>query len=215
MHTTEELLEIFLSKYDRCPIPGIGTLEIVKTSASASLADRTIYPPQCSVKLHAAAASDSKDFIGFISKRKGLGRDEAEQALTTFTQELKHLRFPEERPLPNVGSFYVNSNGELDFRPAAFFEPGKAVPGEWVIHPAASHTMKVGDIETNSVAMAAKLRERDIRKRSFWWIAALLVLLISAGLIAYYYTNPHPAGIGANISPVKTKPVSSTYTTSP
>lgn len=214
MNATDELLEIFLSKYNRCPIPGIGTLELVNTPANASLADRTIQAPVTAIKLNSNVA-DTDELVTFISKRKGLGNDEANQELISFAKELKTLTGPEERTLPNLGSFFINSDGSIEFRSSSIFQSQPPVPAEWVIHPAASHNMKVGDMETNSVAMAARLRDRDIKVRSYWWIAALLVFLTAGSLIGYYYKNPRQLGIGANSGKITLKPITSTYTTSP
>lgn len=213
MHSTEELLEIYLLKYRRCPILHVGTLELTDLPASASMAERVIYPPVQTVKL-VSDVLDNTDLVQFIANRREVTSDKVLMELSGFSKELKFLIGKEEREMPSIGSFFVAADGFLDFRASEkIFEPGKPVPAEWVIHPAASHNMKVGDKETNSVEMTELLRNRDISQRQWWWIAALLIALVSAGLIGYYYSNPHPTVSGGNATPISIKPSTPTYTT--
>lgn len=213
MYSTAELLEIYLLKYRRCPILHVGTLELTDSPASASLAERIIYPPVQSIKL-VSDVSDNTDLVQFIANRKEVTSDKVLLDLSGFSKELKSLMGKEEWEMPSIGSFFVAADGFLDFRTSEMiFEPGNPVAAEWVIHPAASHNMRVGDKETNSVAMAELLRNRDKSQRQWWWIAALLIALISAGLIGYYYANPHPSVAGGNATPINIKPSAPTYST--
>lgn len=213
MQSIDELLEIYLIKYKRCPVLHIGTLALEDTPASASLAERVIYPPGQTVKL-LPDITDTTDLLEFVANRQEVTSEKVLQDLSSFSKELKLLMGNEVRKMPSIGNFYVTPDGYLDFTCAeSAFLPAKPVRAEWVIHADATHQIRVGDKETNSTEMTTFLSERDKISKSWWWIAALFLALTSAGLIGFYYVNPHPSNSGGNEQPINIKPTTTTYAT--
>jgi len=211
MNSTEELLEIYLLKYRRCPILHVGTLQLQDTPASASMAERVIYPPGQTVKL-VPDVSDNTDLVQFIADRREVTTDKVLHDLSSFSKELKFLFGKEEKVMPSIGKFFISDDGYLDFYPSEkTFQSQPPVQAEWVIHPEASHQMQVGDREMNSIEMTALLNDRDKARRQWWWVAPLLIALIAAGIAGYYFANPHPSITGGNATPISIKPAPNTY----
>ena len=213
MQSIDELIEIFLLKYRRCPVLHVGTLSLTDTPASASLTEKVIYPPGQSVSL-LPDVMDNSDLLEFISRRREISADLALQELSAFSRELKLLMVKEEKQMPSIGCFFIAPDGYLDFKSSeATFAPGIPVRAEWVIHPEASHSIRVGDKETNTTEMSAYFNERGKSKRQWGWLIPLIMALVAAGLIGYYYSRPHPSETGGNGTPISVKPVETTYST--
>jgi len=215
MHSTEELIELFLSKYNYCPIPRVGTLELKTSSATPLFAERLIQPPVQSVRL----VSDEKnpsDLIDFISAYSNQTSTKISERLMSFSDELKALSGVVEKEMPSIGSFFVSDDGYLEFKSSdSLFKPDGAILAERVVHPDVVHEMRVGDIETNSAEMRARLNDIDKKKKQWWWIPFVIVLALSIGILAYYYSTHHSFNPGENAAPVPVKSTSPTYSTGP
>ena len=62
----EDLIELYLFKNKKCPLPEIGTLQITETNAVAWYAEKRIEAPIAAIKL-IEPVMPAEDFIGFIA----------------------------------------------------------------------------------------------------------------------------------------------------
>lgn len=186
----EELIELYLYKNNKCPLPEVGTLKVTGIKAVAWYAEKKIVAPRQQVNF-SDAVSSAADLISFIAYRKKITDAEAGQLLDAYCKSLKSLNKSDELHLSNTGKFFVNAEGALVFKAKeiqGLFMP--SVPAEQVIHQEATHHMVVGDKETNSAEMAAYFAEAANRRKENWWIYALILAAI--GIAAFlFYLNQH------------------------
>lgn len=186
----EELIESYLYKNNKCPLPEVGTLKVTSIKAVAWYAEKKIVAPRQQVNF-SDAVSSPEDFISFIAEREKITGIEAGQLLSNYCKKLKNLHGQEESHLSNTGRFFVNAEGILVFKaneiPGLYMPP---VHAEQVLHQEATHNMVVGDKETNSTEMAAYFAEAANRRKDNWWLYALILAAI--GIAAcWFYFNQH------------------------
>lgn len=185
----EKLIELYLFKNRKCPLPEIGTLEMTEANAVAWYAEKRIEAPIPSIKL-AEQVTDAEDFIHFISERKKISRDEAVALLGQYCNRLQNMDAFGETKLPHSGKFYVNADGNLVFKafelPAAFLPQ---VHTERVLHPSASHNMVVGDKETTTADMTAYYAETESAAKSKWWIWAIVFAIAGIAALAFFLND--------------------------
>ncbi|MEO6488666.1 MAG: hypothetical protein ABIO04_01905 [Ferruginibacter sp.] len=207
----DELIELYLFKYRKCPLLELGTLEIVDSSAVASLAERMIYAPLISIRF-VNTAMPADHFINFIANNKKVTKNAATLLLKEYCVTLRNMDAYGETKFLTAGKFYVNEDGQLVFKPAD--TPGEFLPvvyAERVIHTDASHSMTVGDKETTSAEMTAYYSENDLASRDKWWIPALIIFLIAAIAIGYFFNADPGANTFGNRQKIQIKPDSATY----
>lgn len=117
-----------------------------------------------------------------------------------------------ETRLPHTGKFYVNADGNLVFKtmeiPRAFL-PELSV--ERVIHPAASHAMVVGDKETTTTEMAAYYSDIDPASKDKWWIWAICLAVVAAGLLFLHFKDQTNTIATGNKQQIEISPLLKTY----
>ncbi|MEP7165964.1 MAG: hypothetical protein ABI741_14775 [Ferruginibacter sp.] len=207
----EDLIELYLFKNKKCPLPSLGVLQVVDTNAVALYSQGKIEPPIPSIKL-LEQELPADGFIDFIALKKNISTDEASALLTQYCYKLQNMDAYGETKFPNAGKFYVNSDGNLVFRtveiPKAFL-PELTV--ERVIHPAASHAMVVGDRETTTTEMAAYYSDTDPSIKDKWWIWAICLAAIGAALLFFHFKDQNHAAAIGNSQPIEISPVLKTY----
>ena len=153
-------------------------------------------------------------FLEFISAQKNIGSAEASALLKRYCSMLQNMDAYNEAKLPNAGKFYVNGDGNLVFKTMDF--PKAILPEvsvHRVIHPAASHSMVVGDKQTTNTEMAAYYSDSETVSKDKWWIWAVAIAIISAAIIFFYLNNnPHSTGFG-NSKQIEVSADNKTYST--
>lgn len=186
----EELIQSYLYKNAKCPLPQVGTLKVTSIKAVAWYAEKKIVAPRQQVNFSDAVTA-ADDFISFIADRKNITESEAMKLLSDYCRNLKNLAAREESQLLQTGKFFVNDEGVLVFKANeihGYFMP--PVPAEQVLHQEASHNMVVGDKETNSAEMAAFFADAANSRKEKWWIAALILAAIGIAALLFYL-NQH------------------------
>jgi hypothetical protein len=207
----EELIELYLFKNRKCPLPELGTLVIIETNAVASLAERKIHAPVSYIQF-IESTMQPDDFIDFIAINKNISIEEAAALLKQYCSSLQNMDAYGETRLQDAGKFYVNADGMLIFKaieiPKIFFPD---VNAERVIHPDASHNMRVGDKETTSAEMTAYYTDAGSTNKNKWWITAIVLIIIAAvALIMYFNDNGNTSTFG-NQQPIIPKASTTTY----
>ena len=207
----EDLIELYLFKNKKCPLPEIGTLQITEANAVAWYAEKRIEAPVAVIKLtEPVIALD--DFINFIVERKNIDRDEANALLVQYCNHLQNMDAFGETKLPHAGKFYVNADGNLVFKsidiPKEFLPQVNTQP---VLHPAATHTMMVGDRETTTTEMAAYYTEAESASKSKWWIPAIIFAVAGIAAIAMYFNEKSHSAAFGNSQKIQPAPPTITY----
>ena len=207
----QQIIASFLLSKKYCPLPGVGSLQMLQQSASYLPGENKITGPKTSIQL-VHEIFPVKDLIEFIAFKKQISSWQADTELEDFCKEIKNLSGSKEIELPHAGKFYTDAEGYLCFREqplfTEFFPP---VEAHRVIHPNEPHQMLVGDKETTNQLMSEFLSSGDAKGATRWWIPCLVFLLIAAATIVYYYSQPHPKNVGGNAHKTEVKTMPNTY----
>lgn len=198
----QQLITSYLFQHKTCPLPGLGTLSVIQSSAESDFLNKQIKAPQPSV-IFEGRETEASALVDFIAGKLGIPVMEAIDALGKYCNQLKTDLSNNNVTVINLaGSLSSGAQSKINFKPAqlnpVFLPP---VNAERVIHPDAQHTMLVGDKETTNTEMADYYSETTVTK-NYWWLWALvLAVLALIGLVLYYNDASFSPGFG-NISPL-------------
>jgi hypothetical protein len=209
----EELISSYLLRNKKCPLPGVGSLAVANKRATYEQSELQMLPP-FPVITFSPEEKPYTDFVSFISHVRNISTAEAEQLLINYCNSLQNPDAYTEKEIPFTGRFYADAEGNLVFRsiqlPEAFMPP---VHAERVKHPEATHTILVGDKESNSAIMTEYYNEPVETSRKRWWIGALVLFLVATVTILLFFFSGHNNGNAGNSVNVPTSVPSETYST--
>ncbi|MEO8770385.1 MAG: hypothetical protein ABI402_09885 [Ferruginibacter sp.] len=210
----EELIELYLFQHKHCPLPLIGSLQLKDGHAVAWHGDNKLSAPVPQIELTKTEIS-SEHFIAFIAAYDKISIGEASLTLQKYCLELQKLTAYKEMKLEHAGRFYIDQYGALVFKQDALpkeFLP--SVPIQRVVRSkSASHNIRVGDNETTTEYMTEYYSEKEKTKTGMWWIIALILTVIIAAALYFYFKDHSYTENFGNVQPVITSPVESTYQT--
>lgn len=207
----EELIELYLLRNKKCPLPSFGGLQVIDNHATVLYREGKIEPSAPAIKL-LETAMPADDFIKFIASKKNISQHEASSMLHEFCNKLQQLDAYEETKLPGTGKFHVNAEGNLVFKSTEI--PKQFLPDvitEKVIHPAVPHLMVVGDKETTTTEMAAYYSETESSRKDKWWIWATCLAVIAAALLVFHFKDKGQTIDFGNRQQIEIPPTANTY----
>jgi len=207
----DDLIELYLFKHKKCPLPALGILQVMDTHATALYGEGKIDAPIPTIKfLEQELPAD--DLIRFIASKKNISTNDAAALLNQYCDKLQQMDAFGETKLPHAGKFYVNADGNLVFKtmemPREFLPE---VPAERVIHPDVAHAMVVGDKETTTTEMAAYYSETEAAAKDKWWIWATGLVVIAAALLFFYFNDHSHSSSFGNTQQIEISPSTNTY----
>jgi hypothetical protein len=182
----QKLLANYLFQYKQCALPQIGTLHIKNTAASSIFGERKISAP-IPVIVFNDDIHTTEHIETYIALQKNITRDAAAHQLKKMVEDIQALPLGQRLEIPNVGKFYKDEDDKIGF--IAVEAPTQFLPqvaAERVVHPNDSHTMLVGETETNTAAMAEYYSEEEPTMKSKWWIFAIASFAIAAAAVGFY-----------------------------
>ena len=205
----KSLLEQFLFRYNYCPLPGLGTLEVITKPAIADWGHKTIQSPKHEIVFHAGKLQSADTLLQYISLHQKLSLKEAENMIVDFCTK---LTTPSGGNIfeGTVGVFVVGENGTPQFTPVQY--PASWMPTiafERVVRQDIEHTIMVGDRERSSSFMQNYFDSLKNINTYNWRIAAFVLLLLALSLLTYYLII-HGASSG-NVLPINSGTEPSTY----
>jgi hypothetical protein len=206
-----QLLADYLFQCKQCAIPQIGTLHIKNLAASSIFGERKISAPIPVIEF-SDDICNTDHFESFIALQKNITRDEAARQLKKIAEDIQSLTLGQRLDIPNAGKFYKDENDKIGFiavEASTHFLP--QVNAERVVHPNDSHTMLVGETETNTAAMAEYYSEEEPAMKSKWWIFAIVLFVISTAAIVFYLSNKNPDSFFGAANKIKVGVADSTY----
>jgi hypothetical protein len=211
----QKLLADFLFKNKYCSIPNVGTLQLVETAANSIFGEQKIAAPFPEI-LFSTIEKDTDELKNFIVSEKKATSSEVVAFLEKLGGDINALTADGKINIPNAGDFYKNQVGEISFTQEALvphFTP--PVMAHRVVHPNSTHTMLVGETETNTASMAEYLAEDEPTKKSKWWIAAVIIAVLAAAAIGFYFTDINKNTFFGNSNKVNGGTAEPTYKTLP
>jgi hypothetical protein len=185
----QKLLADYLFQHKQCALPQIGTLHIKNTAASSIFGERKIFAPIPVIEFNDNVHA-TEDVEAYIALRKNITRDDAARQLKKMVDDIQALPLGQQLEIPNAGKFYKDENEKVGFIAAevpAYFLP--QVIAERVVHPNDSHTMLVGETETNTAAMAEYYSEEEPAMKSKWWIFAVVSFAVAVAAVGFYVSD--------------------------
>ena len=153
-----------------CRLPGIGVFTVISNNAKIDSHDKLITAPVPSI-VFTALRDDKNGFNEFTALSELIKKD---------------LYVVGKVNLKGIGDFVKNEDGTIGFIPlqlSRHFTP--PVVAELAIHEDATYSRLVGDRETSDIALPGSLAEDEIVKDR-WWIWAIILGAIGAGILIYY-----------------------------
>jgi hypothetical protein len=185
----QKLLADYLFQHKQCALPHIGTLQIKNIPASSIFGERKISSPIPVIEFNDDIHS-TEHVEAYIALQKNITRDEAARQLNEMAHEIQNLSLGQRIEIPNAGNFYKDENDKVGF--IAVEAPNHFLPqvvAERVVHPNESHTMLVGETETNTAAMAEYYAEEETAMKSKWWIFAVATFSIATAAVGFYASD--------------------------
>ena len=182
----QKLIADYLFQYKNSALPQIGTLKIKRGTASSVLGEQKITAPVSTIYF-TDEVSDSRNFTAFIAANKSVSIEEAGYQLKKICTEISTINNNEKFSITDIGEFYKNSNGKINFSPVnlpSYFTP--SVYAERVIHPNDSHAILVGDTETDSNTMTEFFTEEEPVRKNKWWLWAAALFALTIALVVIY-----------------------------
>jgi hypothetical protein len=180
------LLQSFFLLHRRFSIPALGTVLVKKAPAYHDFSNNLIYPAKEEIEFN---PEPLPALIGSFEKYalalKSVTREEIEAFFMSLKADLKakgQVEFKGIGVLSIEHNTYRITANELT---ECYLPP---VPIKALIHEGELHEIKVGeDIRTNA-EMKALLAER--KTKDYWWVYALILLVVAVGAILYYVYGP-------------------------
>ncbi len=207
----QKLLADYLFQYKQCPLPDFGTLHIKNTAASSIFGERKISAPIPVIEFNDDVHS-TEHVEAYIAVQKNITRDEAAHQLKKMVVDIQVLQLGQRLEIPNVGKFYKDENEKIGFiavEAPAYFLP--QVAAERVVHPNDSHSMLVGETETNTAAMAEYYAEEEPAMKSKWWIFAIASFAVAAAAVGFYASDKKADSFFGAANKIEVKSADATY----
>ncbi len=178
----------YLVLHKKLQLPGIGLFKIDHVPSRIDFINKKIHPFFPVIRFTQGATIADKYFYRFIAA--GLSIDELE-AIQKFNEFLFHLK--EQFSLngfvdfPGIGRLTKQFSSTYSFKPENTLQSlYPDVHAERVIRKNASHTIKIGEEEVNSLEEKTE-EPADKPEIENWKIHALVLALIGIMVIAYYF----------------------------
>jgi hypothetical protein len=185
-----KVLNAYLFQRRNVSIPGVGTLYLETTPATANIADRTILPPAHRFRLDRYLDAPEKEFFSYLATQRNMLDFEAIKWYTEFSVQLRNRIRTEERvEWDGLGAFTKDESGNTIFEATAdqgvYMAP---VPALRVNRQHAPHVLLVGDQEKTNFEMNEWLHDEAAvrRNRRTWWIIALVLALAGMALLVWH-----------------------------
>ena len=199
-----ELVKTYLLQHNSISIPGLGTIYVERIPAQSDFVNRQLLPPAYHFRFDKYFVAPGKEFFTYLAAKKHVEDYEAIRMYNEWALQLRN-NIGAEQPtlLEGLGSLKRDESGEVVFEAAGNqYLYSQPVPAERIVRTNAKHTMIVGDKEVTNVEMSGYLQEGLRRKRTAWWIYALIVAAIALLAIFFHFYragNSSPFGNGQTI----------------
>lgn len=201
----DDLIVSYLLLTGECTLPGIGKISLTHGNAVCDLASKELLPPEDSLQFSESTSGDMSSLVSFIASNSNCSNDEAQEKFRSWTKGLTEtLNRNKEVPLPLLGKFVKDSNGDIFFKSTSALSVFRPVRAERVIHEAASHEVLVGD----KVATKDEMREMlsngtsdEDASKKFWKPAIIIFALAMIIILLYFIFNGSGSGITSHDTP--------------
>ena len=183
----EDCLVRYFAENNECPLPGIGSIVLKETQAHIDFGGRTIESPKSTLQFSKKEISDVA-LLSLIQNEYQCDYYSAKEKLKQFVESVTALPARSRMSIGALGTLRKNDSNEIEleeFSNLSLYQ--EDIPAQKLVKYNAPHAILVGDKETTREAMQEYYEEDVPLWKSKWWIAAVVILAISAGLILLHY----------------------------
>ena len=184
----DDLITSYLIQEKSCELPGVGSFIIKTRPAELDFISKKIFPPQSEVIYSPKAEEISAGLIKYVATTNEIGTIQAIAKIEEWCHNSKRkIQLFGAVNFTSLGILQKSVTGSIFFQQEnqpPYFEP---LIAEKVIHEGESHSMLVGDKETNSTEMKAYLDQEEISKNKKWLITGGVLLLIAIGILFFHF----------------------------
>jgi len=209
-----DLLRRYFFSYHELSLPGIGTLQAKSVAAVLDFPERKILPPTYETVLIPFDATKFSLQVKWLGEMQNTDEQQVRQSLDTFSAEIQQaISRDASFLLDDICTLHQTASGEIQsnnlLNTGAFFKPQHA---EKVIREQEAHMVRVGETERTSTEMEAMLAEASPERKDYWWVAAILLLIVAVGAW-YSFKTMHPVQSDHHsfFHPIQPKEAPSTY----
>lgn len=173
----------------RLTLPGIGQFALERKPAQADFINKQLHPPTYAISMQQDTESPSISFFKWLSGALAISEREAIIKFNDFLYDVKkQIEDGAVVKWNNVGVLKSSLGGQVKFTPVSSPDQELAVVAEKIIRERASHFVRVGEKEKTSEEMHEMLQV-VASKKSRWWVAPLILCIITLAFIAWYFIN--------------------------
>ena len=180
----------YLILHKHLSLPGIGTIQLQKTSSEYDFANKSFTPPVFNFEMESGQQGSSKKLFEWLSKVKEVTEWEAIKLVNDFSFDLKNqISASGEVNWKNVGRFLRDDKGNIVLE-SAFLQLESEMPvvAEKVIREKAEHKVLVGESESTTIEMEEYFSDTPAKK-DLGWIIAIVVVVLSIMLLGIYLSE--------------------------
>lgn len=196
----------YLVLHGKLDLPGIGIFSAERKPAEIDFASKQVVAPSYVIALLRDHNSvPSKKLFSWLSSTLNISELDAVIRFNDFVFDLRQkLLAGNKLQWNHLGTLSKGLSGEIIFEAAQKEPIESAVRAMKVLRGKTDHTVTVGEYERTSGEMRELLGQGK-EKRSYWWAVALIIGIISAIFIGYYFSakglNSSSAGNQQRIFP--------------
>lgn len=187
----EDCLVRYFAENKECPLPGIGSIILKETQAHVDFGGRNIESPKSTLHFSNNEISDIS-LLSLIQKEYQCDNNLAKEKLALFIQSVTALPIRSSMSIGALGTLRKNDINEIEleqFPNLSIYQ--EDISAQKLVKQNAPHAILVGDKETTREAMQEYYEEDTPVWKSKWWIASIIILAISTGLILLHYFYFH------------------------
>lgn len=183
------LLHQYLINCSHVVLPGIGTLQFADAPAQTMSNGYILSPKQTIVLVNNNLQGNDPKLISFIGKQLDMSDNQADSLFILFLQSIK-AKIAEHKTVlwENLGTFKKGKDGKIRFIQDEAIENYLPRIDESLIsnHNVSQYDLLVVENETNDIDVKGE-SESTKSKKSYWWIWAIIIAIISGGIIAFKF----------------------------
>ncbi|MFY7878626.1 MAG: hypothetical protein ACOVP6_01035 [Lacibacter sp.] len=181
------LINKYLFSHKSISFADLGTIRIQERSAELDFHNKLLHGPSHEI-LFSSEVTGSELFINWLMNQYQMESEKAVSMLTEFMHDFqKTIQSQGTFVWQGLGTFQELTAGNLKFIPEPVAKLYPDIEIERVIHKDADHVLTVGERERTKFEMEAWFSDSNKKIKSKWWIAAIILVSASVGLLLSYY----------------------------
>ncbi len=185
-----QVLHKYIIENKKLLLPDIGLLSFENQPSITHFGSKTIHAPLQVLTINQFEQNEENNNLSrYLAKILKLSEEQAHDSFTKFCSKIKtDLNEKQLFYWPHLGTIQKDENDKIKFVQSSeidYYQP--PVHLEPLIKEGSVHNIKVGDTESTNIQMQEYYATQETKKKSYWWLSALILALGGIALIIMYY----------------------------